>query len=227
MYSQEAGFSEENLQYNHLPPVNVSVQYSCNIDFEEEPTDTDIEGVYEITVKPFILGKMSSILGLSRSVNAGSTFIVQNERKTVNPHNYVVNGSMVLTALRSQTQIIEYSERITLTTDEGITHRKIWDGQLDTHAIWSIGGNTMVQRTTTITQMGNEPSEPNFYAGASSGSTGNNWIRLSIMKNREVVQMGKGAIDPVSQSLFAYTVIWMETYLRVNPITSTVVFSGL
>lgn len=211
--ANEVGMCVSNAGYLAVPVVTIAVNYSCRIDFDQVPDEVDIEDVYQTTVKPWLIAHTRDILGLSNYSQAGSQYIIQSESKNIDPHNYVVSGTLTFTAPQTMSSIIRLDENLSTSDDFGISATKIWDGNAHTYNTWGIGAKRSLSRSISIARLGQEPAVPVPYTDGSSGK----WMLLSRRKNVNKKRIGSGTTVSGARSEIVWFAHYNESYMYVEP----------
>lgn len=225
-YEQKKGISPST-QFNATPRVMVTIAYSAQIDREQESDPLNLEGIYQNTVKPYLINQAHVMLGLNDYRQTGRGYIVDQERKTIDPYSYMITGTISFLAHGTGAIILFLTERIVKTTQSGITDTPIWDGRDDTYNSWGIGGSTILTRTVTITQLYFQPKAIPDY-GAKGGE---NWSKRGKTETIQRMNWGSGTqvAGTTTREVAAYSATFQDNYILINPITlpvTTIIFQG-
>jgi hypothetical protein len=202
------------------PTVTVSCNFSCTIDRDQVSAEADLGDVYQDTVKPWLLQHARDILELASYSHAGTAYIIQSESHSVDPYNSRIAGRLVFTAPKTTTQILELTEKITISDDKGIVSEKLWDENDHTYNIWSVGATRRLTRLLVVSKLNIEQVAPPEYTDTSEGL----WLLENRNVTTAVMDVGKyttvGVSTPSLLNLFLWTTTFMETYLYVVPVTT-------
>jgi len=212
-YGQEIGYTVSP-GYQIYPGVIVNLSYSATID-KEVVTDMDnVEDVYQARVKPWLIAHAYGLLGLGNYSQAGTTnYIVQDERKSINPYSYTITGFLSFMAPRSADAIIELSEVITDTTNMGIVNEKIWNEQDFQQAVWGIGKWRTLTRVLSVKKLLGPPQIPEPYTDGSGGI----FHLVSIDMRKSIRKAGVGTSGTSLRAAYIYYVTYIEDYIFVLP----------
>ncbi|RLD10045.1 MAG: hypothetical protein DRI56_03215 [Chloroflexota bacterium] len=219
-YAQEIGVSGAG--YAAIPATTVSISYNCTISKDVVGTDTDLEEVYQDTVKPWLIEHVWDMLDLGDYSQSGRSYIVQSESKTVNPYNWTISGGLTFIAPNSNSAVIALSESIAISNDKGLTAEKLWDGQDYTYNIYGIGQQKTLNRNISVTKLSSPPAEPPEYNDDSPGI----WLLRNRTVRRQIKEFGAGGVSN-TQKMRVYFYSFVDQYLYVEPFYSfTVIGEG-
>lgn len=213
-YGQNVGRSISGAPYEAITPTTISINYSTKIDKEQIPDDADIEQVYQDTVKPWLINHARDVLGLEDYTQAGQNYIVQNETKTLDTYNFLVSGHIELLAPKTTSSIIALDETLSISVNEGISTRKLWDGYSYTYNAWGMGAEKNLVRNITISKLSVPPPDPPAYSDSSDGV----WLLQSSYKRttKQTVGYGTPAGGTAIVPLDLYSVTYNEEYLYIE-----------
>lgn len=211
-YDQDVGVSETG-GYSAIPLVTVYLTYSTQISKDIVTSENNLEAVYHATVKPWLISHAYGLLGLGNYSQAGQSYIVQSERKTINPYDYRISGNLVFIAPRGMDQILELSEMVSESEDKGISHEKLWDGLSHTYNLWTIGATRTLRRSITITKLGSQPAGPAPLTAWDGGQL----VHLNTQKSKSVQRHGVGTAGAGLNSVLLFSMSFDDTYLFVKP----------
>lgn len=210
--AQNVGISP-TAQYTMEPSVVVAVSFSCYIN-REDKSETSLLEDYESLVKPWLLNHSRDMLRLAAYSQAGTQFIIQSERKSVDPYTNSISGNLRFMVPKTSSMIIELSETISVSETPAIHAEKLWSGVPYTYNVWSLGAEKRLSRTITIRKLGSPPEAPLSYVGDEPGS----WLLMSSTSRKEVQKHGVGTSDsatPIRQ-IYVYSAVYSEEYLYVE-----------
>jgi hypothetical protein len=218
-YDQEIGLSPTG-GYSMQPIVRILLAYSTAISKDEVASENDIEDVYQDTVKPWLLSHARAILGTADYPQAGSTYIVQSERKTVDPYNYTVSGQMVLLAPKTLDQVLGLSEVVRYEESEGKQFSKLWDGRDHSYGRYSIGKEHFAYRSITIAKLGSPAANPPKFPDPDEGK----WEKFMTKRTIQETKTGAGTNSGAKlTSRKVYHTTWLEAYRYVVSVAESAV----
>lgn len=179
---QDVGVSNTS-EFVQDVPLIVSLDYSTRINKDTVNVE-DIEEKYRQDIRPWLIEHSFDVLGLDNYDQAGTSYIIKNDRFRINNYTFTISGNLTFIAPRTLSSVIELSESITETLNEGIVLRKLWNGIPFNHAKWELGASKFINRVIRVKQLGVVPAPP-------TPLTGNN-IRLNATNQGEVRTEGIG-----------------------------------
>lgn len=157
---QRIGISSSG--YIAIPQTYVNVSYSAELVKSQFTTHEEVHDFYRNELKLHIVQRAIVNLNIENVTNAGSSFIIQDDKFSFNPGKFTCNGTIRFLAPNSLTAIIELEEQIIEDWGSGQILRDLWDGKDFTAVGYHQGASLFVTRITTIVQLGSRPAPPSI-----------------------------------------------------------------
>jgi hypothetical protein len=194
--------------YNHNPQVHVRCSFSCDLDKTVYPNATG-ERAWRLIVRPWIISKAYSLLGLNTFGHTSQYYIVNKESLNFNPSTNGISGAVAFTVPDSSTAIVYVLESITYNLNEGRVYHKLWDAQDYTYLIDERGKELLVNRTIQVSALGSAPHDPDLLDSQT-------YVRLNFNKMTSNKQVGYNPRNTSQATL--YSTSFFETYLRADSV---------
>jgi hypothetical protein len=204
-----------------IPPLTMNVSFSTIIDHDITGSEDNINAYYTNKIRPMLLSKAATILGVNEYGRFGSIFVCQREGKQLNPHTYTLSGSLSILVLKAETQISETMEIIVIQRDENISHNKLWNQVDHGYSLWAMGKIKTCNRTVIASQFGQVPSDPPEFSTGQTlpGDTDETgvWLKKQKTVNVRAKVLGEGSWHVSGlPSRVIYTKTVTENYLFVG-----------
>lgn len=190
--------------------VRVVINYQAVFDSDDETVDTadKITGIYHSTIKPWIIKNSFTILGLDVLEQAGASFVIEKDVFHVDPYRYTINANIAYFAPELVSGIIALKESLEITTNSGITYRKLWDGKPRTYAFWLMGEEETFTRKVTMLTYDSLPQP--------IAPLGGNSVLLSSYEAVQGKRVGVGTLEDNTQPRDLFTSTTIQEYLVVD-----------